>query len=172
MGEFLHAAGTAAAGAMLARRAAHTAGTVAQSAGKTGQAAVRGVQTQVATWQGAGAAINEMDAFKGMSGRQKFMAQMGAFATMTGERIKNNAVTLVTGNQSRMDGKGNRPHIASVGEGHSEDFHNKNGTEDFGDAREEARKATIRIHGGEADEEKKKKDDDKPAATASNEKRV
>jgi hypothetical protein len=171
MGEFLHAAGTAAAGAMLARRAAHTAGTVAQAAGKTGQAAVRGVQTQVATWQGAGQAINEMDAFKGMSGRQKFMAQMGAFATMTGERIKNSAVTLATGNQSRMDGKGDRPLVSSVGQGHSEDFHNKNGSQDYNDARENARQAAIKRFGGE-DGGKKEKDDDKPAATSSNEKRV
>jgi hypothetical protein len=112
-----------------------------------------------------------MDAFKGMNSRQKFMAQMGAFASMTGDRIKDSAATLLTGNQGKLDGNDKKPPIASVGQGHSEQFHNKNGSQNYNDAREQARKATVKRYGGE-DGGEKEKDDDKPPSTSSGENRV
>jgi hypothetical protein len=57
MGEFLHAAGTAVAGAAMAKRAAGTARAAVQGGGKAVQAGVRGAQTIDAAFQGSTAAI-------------------------------------------------------------------------------------------------------------------
>jgi type IV secretion system protein TrbL len=67
MGEFVHAAGTAAAGAMMARKAAVGMAGVAGGAGKAAQGAVRGAQTIGAELHGA-AAYGKMFSNEGRSG--------------------------------------------------------------------------------------------------------
>jgi type IV secretion system protein TrbL len=172
MGEFLQAAGTAAAGAVLARKAAHTGAQVLQGAGHAAQGGVRAMQTQAARWSGAGGAIEQMEretpGFKRKPGQQ-----LSAFGALTWQALKERAGEIVTGNQSKLDGEEGRPSIGSVGRGHADKFGNKNGTQTFNNAKEaseRAAKATLQKKLGSNDDAGKPGDE--PASTSQDEKRV
>jgi hypothetical protein len=103
MGEFLHAAGTAVAGAAMAKRAAGTAGAAAQGGGKAVQAGVRGVQTIDAAFQGSTAAIEAARKAAGgtLTKGQRFGIGLGALGGIIGNGVKNTAATLVTGQEKK-----------------------------------------------------------------------
>jgi type IV secretion system protein TrbL len=173
MGEFLHAAGTAAAGAMLARRAAQAGIGGLQHAAKTGQGAVRAGQTVAARWQGAGAAAGDA----GLAGFARFGAQLSGFGRLTTDSMVQRMGEAFTGAQSRLDGESGRPNIGRVGAGHSDKFLNKNGSQGYGDAlsaSREAANAHLQKKYGNKDDAGKPDDgkpDDDLASTSHDEKR-
>jgi type IV secretion system protein TrbL len=129
MGEFLHAAGTAVAGAMAARSAVK-AGAGALGAGhKAMQGGVRGVQTAAAAWKGAGAAIdaNEPDLTQG----QRFSRQVAATGKMALNGLKHSAATFFTGQEPKGESKGG---FTAVGKGHSAEHSTKSGAKSYGDS--------------------------------------
>jgi type IV secretion system protein TrbL len=129
MGEFLHAAGTAVAGAVAARNAVKTGGAILQSGHKTMQSGVRGIQTAAAAWKGAGQSIdaNEPTLTQG----QRLTKQVAATGKMALNGLKNNAAAFFTGQES----KGEKTEgFTAVGKGHSPDHNTKSGAKSYGDS--------------------------------------
>jgi type IV secretion system protein TrbL len=114
MGEFLHAAGTAVAGAVMAKRAATTGAALASGGGKALQAGVRGAQTIHAAYQGSVAAIEAARIASGgsLSKSQRFAVGAGALGSIIGTGVKNTTATLLTGQEKKEGG-------IAVGKGYS-----------------------------------------------------
>jgi type IV secretion system protein TrbL len=134
MGEFLHAAGTAAAGAVMARRAvgsavAITAG-AASTVGRAAQAGVRGTQTGFAMFSGAAHAADAA----GLAGGSRNKAVAGAFGAMLLSSAKQKMGETATGNKGKLDDDTKQQAIARVGGGYNQDNKNANGTQTFTDA--------------------------------------
>jgi type IV secretion system protein TrbL len=106
MGEFLHAAGTAVAGAAMAKRAAGTTMAAVKGGGKAVQAGVRGVQTIDAAFQGSTAAIEAAQKAAGgtLTRGQRFGIGTGALGGIIGNGVKNTAATLLTGQEKKKGG--------------------------------------------------------------------
>jgi type IV secretion system protein TrbL len=155
MGEFMHAAGTAAAGAVLARRTAGTgaalAGGAAAAAGKGTQAAVRGAQTGWAMYSGAKSAAEAA----GLAGGTRDKATRGAFGAMLLAGAKQSLGELATGTKGKLADKDGEPVIGRVGAGNSTKNQNADGTQGFKDAKEAAKTfTTSRIGQQKSDAEK------------------
>jgi type IV secretion system protein TrbL len=135
MGEFLHAAGTMAAGAMLARRTAHTVATVAQGAGHAAQGGVRAIQTSSAMIGGT------MDAIKsaGLSGSAARNAFSGAMGSMLLNGSKERINEMLTGTKGKLTDENGESIIARVGAGSNSKNSNANGTQSMPDATEAAK---------------------------------
>jgi type IV secretion system protein TrbL len=123
MGEFLHAAGTAAAGAVMAKRAAGTAGAALSGGAKAVQAGVRGGQTIDAAFKGSTAAVKTAQDASGetLTKGQQFRVGMGALGSIIGNGVKNTAARLLTGQEKKEGG-------ISVGGGYSVDNQAKDGS--------------------------------------------
>jgi type IV secretion system protein TrbL len=113
MGEFLHAAGTAAASAAMAKRAATAGGNALKTGGKAVQAGVRAIQTVDAAFSGSTVAVEAAQKAAGgtLTKGQQFGVRMGALSSIIGSGIKNTAATLLTGQEKKEGG-------ISVGGGH------------------------------------------------------
>jgi type IV secretion system protein TrbL len=154
MGEFLHAAGTAAAGAALARRTADTGAALAGGAlaatGKAGQAAIRTGQTGWAMYSGAKSAAEAA----GLSGGTRDKAARGAFGAMLLASAKQGIGEKLTGTKGKLaEGEDNT--IARVGAGQNRNNQNADGTQGFKDAQTAAKAfARNRINQQKADAEK------------------
>jgi type IV secretion system protein TrbL len=132
MGEFLHAAGTLAAGAMLARRAAGTAAGLAQTAGKTAQAGARTAQTGTAMLTGAAAGA----AHHNLTGSERARFIAGSFGAMLLSSAAQKAGEIATGNKGKLDGTDGKPPLARVGGGQSAENKNIDGTQNYDNAKE------------------------------------
>jgi type IV secretion system protein TrbL len=134
MGEFLHAAGTAVAGAALAKRAAGTGITAAAAGGKAAQAGARGIETIDAAYKGSTAAVNaaQKAAGKDLSNGEKFSVRMGALGNIIGNGIQNTAASLATGQQKKEGG-------ISVGGGYSQENRAKDNSRTKEDSNEKAK---------------------------------
>jgi type IV secretion system protein TrbL len=137
MGEFLHAAGTAVAGAVAARNMAKTGGEVLHAGHKTMQSGVRGIQTGAAAWTGAGNSIdaNEPNLTQG----QRFARQVAATGKMALNGIKNNTAAFFTGQESKGESSEG---FTAVGKGHSPDHSTKSGAKSYTDSVEGAENFT------------------------------
>jgi type IV secretory pathway TrbL component len=138
MGEFLHAAGTMAAGAMLARRAAHTTGTAAQTIGRTAQAGVRTAQTGAAMIGGTMSAIRD----SGLTGGAARRAAAGSMGAMLLNSSKERINEMLTGTKGKLTDEQGDSTIPRVGAGSSSKNTNANGTQGMADAREASRRST------------------------------
>jgi type IV secretion system protein TrbL len=142
MGEFLHAAGTAAAGAVMARRAATAGAAVtagaASKAGRAAQAGVRGAQTSFAMFTGAKSAAEQHS----LSGASRNKAVAGAFGAMLLAGAKQKMGEIATGTKGKLTDEKGEPTIARVGAGYSTENQNANGTQGFTDAQLASEKFT------------------------------
>jgi type IV secretion system protein TrbL len=140
MGEFLHAAGTAAAGAVMARRAVGTgaalAGGAASAAGKAAQAGVRGTQTSFAMFTGAASAA----AAAKLAGGSRNRAVAGAFGAMLLASGKEKLGEIATGRKGKLTNDNEENTIARVGAGQNRNNQNVDGSQSFKDARFAAEK--------------------------------
>jgi type IV secretion system protein TrbL len=143
MGEFLHAAGTAVAGAAMAKRAAAAGGAALNAGGKGVQAGVRAGQTAGAAYAGSTAAVKAAQEASGgtLTRGQQFGVRMGALSGIIGGEIKNTAAALLTGQEKKEGG-------ISVGGGYSAD----NKAKDNSRMREDSEK-TARAMGSRYGEE-------------------
>jgi type IV secretion system protein TrbL len=123
MGEFLHAAGTAVAGAAMAKRAAGAATAAAKGGGKAVQGGVRAAQTVDAAFQGSTAAVAAAQKAAGgtLTKGQQFGIGLGALGGIIGNGVKNTAVSLVTGQEKKAGG-------ISVGGGYAPENQAKDGS--------------------------------------------
>jgi type IV secretion system protein TrbL len=147
MGEFLHAAGTAVAGAVAARNLTKAGAGAAQAGHKTLQSGVRGVQTAAASWSGAGQAIdaNEPDLTQG----QRFAKQVAATGKMALNGLKNNAATFFTGQKPKGESKEG---FTAVGKGRSAEHGAESGAKTYGDSLKGAQNYTNKMYGYKAAE--------------------
>jgi type IV secretion system protein TrbL len=136
MGEFLHAAGTAAASAAMAKRAAAAGGSALKTGGKAVQAGVRAGQTAHAAYSGSTAAIDAARKAAGgnLTKGQERGIRMGALSSIIGGGIKNTAATLLTGQEKKEGG-------ISVGGGYSMDNKAKDNSRTHIDSEQAARSA-------------------------------
>jgi hypothetical protein len=106
MGEFLHAAGTAAASAAMAKRAAAAGGDALKTGGRAVQAGVRAGQTVDAAFSGSTAAIEAAQKAAGgpLTRGERFSVGMGALSGIIGGGIKNTAAALLTGQEKKEGG--------------------------------------------------------------------
>jgi type IV secretion system protein TrbL len=154
MGEFLHAAGTAAAGAAITRRAvgsgAALAGGTLAATGKTAQAGIRNAQTGWAMYSGAASAAEAA----GLAGGTRDKATRGAFGAMLLASAKQSLGEMATGTKGKLaEGEDNT--IARVGAGQNRNNQNADGTQGFKDAQLAAKTfAGNRINQQKADAEK------------------
>jgi type IV secretion system protein TrbL len=134
MGEFLHAAGTAAASAAMAKRAATAGGSALKAGGKAAQAGVRAGQTIDAAFSGSTAVVEAAQKAAGgtLTRRQQFGVRMGALSSIIGGGIKNTAATLLTGQEKKEGG-------ISVGGGYSMDNKAKDNSRTHVDSEQAAR---------------------------------
>jgi type IV secretion system protein TrbL len=134
MGEFLHAAGTAAASAAMAKRAATAGGAALKTGGKAVQAGVRAGQTVDAAFSGPTAAVEAAQKATGgtLTKGQQSAVRMGALSSIIGSGIKNTAATLLTGQEKKEGG-------ISVGGGHSLDNKAKDNSRTHVDSEQAAR---------------------------------
>jgi type IV secretion system protein TrbL len=160
MGEFLHAAGTAAGGAILAQRAAKAAGSAIHGVHKSGQEAVRNIGTNIATAHGASSAIDEMKQFEGLTPQQKFLKKASMFGSLTMDRWSDNAKTFFTGLDSKKGSK--EDYIANMGAGHDPDYRTKTGVQSYRDAEENAKKSATAKAGKSAEADKNSKPANNP----------
>jgi type IV secretory pathway TrbL component len=134
MGEFLHAAGTAAAGAVMAQRAARTAGSAVAGAAKAGgkavQGGVRGAQTNLAMFTGASAAANAHELAAGTKNR--FI--IGSMGAMLLAGAKERIGEIATGTKGKLADKNGDTTITRVGAGYSTENKNADGSQSMGDA--------------------------------------
>jgi type IV secretion system protein TrbL len=109
MGEFMRAAGTAAAGAYAAKRAYTGAANAVSTAGKTAHA---GLQTAGKTFAGLNAmasgvseAVNAEGDKRGWNKSERAQRWAGGMAGLIGQNVKNSAATFLTGveNRNRSD---------------------------------------------------------------------
>jgi type IV secretion system protein TrbL len=129
MGEFLHAAGTAAAGAVAARNVAKAGGSALKTGHKAMQGGVRGVQTAAAAWTGAGKAIDAND--PDLTPGQRFAKQAAATGKMALNGLKNNAAVFFTGQEPKGESSEG---FTGVGKGHSPNHSTKSGAKSYGDS--------------------------------------
>ena len=141
MGEFLHAAGTAAAIGVGAKAAANTVGQGLKSAHRTLQGGVRSGQTIAAAHSGAAAAFNASRQ-DGNSIAKSFANYAGFMGSAAMQGAKNSAATFFTGQKQRQDDKtnDNQGNIwktgFNVGGGHnSKDNTTESGARSFADAK-------------------------------------
>ena len=161
MGEFMRAAGTAAAGAYAAKKA--VAGT-ASAVQKTGAAAHKGLQKGVNTFggldamaKGVSSAVNAEGDRQGWSKGQRFAKTAGGVAGLIGQNIKNSASTFFTG----VENKGSKGNVSNMGKGKDTVSNSgADGKQTHGDARDSAEK----IQGDKLTNEKNNKP--KPPAQA------
>jgi type IV secretion system protein TrbL len=139
MGEFLHAAGTAVAGAVAARNAVKTGQQIIEKGHKTMQGGVRGIQTAAAAWQGAGQAISENE--PGLSPGERLSRQMAAVGKMGLMGLKNNAAAFFTGQEPKGEAEQG---FTAVGKGYSPNHHTKSGAKDYGDSVNGAKRSTYK----------------------------
>jgi type IV secretion system protein TrbL len=134
MGEFLHAAGTAAASAAMAKRAAAAGGAVLKGGGRAAQAGVRASQTAGAAFSGSAAALEAAQKVAGgtLTKGQQFGVRMGALSSIIGGGIKNTAASLLTGQEKKEGG-------ISVGGGYSMDNKAKDNSRTRDDSERAAR---------------------------------
>jgi type IV secretion system protein TrbL len=134
MGEFLHAAGTAVAGAAMAKRAAAAGGAALTGGGRAVQAGVRAGQTAGAAFSGSASAIEAAQRAAGgtLTTRQQFGVGIGALSSIIGSGIRNTAATLLTGQEKKEGG-------ISVGGGYSMDNKAKDNSRTRGDSEKAAR---------------------------------
>jgi type IV secretion system protein TrbL len=134
MGEFLHAAGTAAASAVMAKRAAAAGGAALKGGGKAVQSGVRGVQTIDAAFAGSTAAIEAAQKAAGgtLTRGQRSGIGLNALGGIIGSGIKNTAATLLTGQEKKEGG-------ISVGGGYAPENKAKDGSRTYDDSSEAAR---------------------------------
>jgi type IV secretion system protein TrbL len=134
MGEFLHAAGTAVAGAAMAKKAAGVTGAAMKGGGKAIQSGVRGAQTIDSAFQGSTAAIEAAQKAAGgtLTRGQQFGIGLGALGGIIGNGVKNSAATLFTGQEKKEDG-------ISVGGGYSMQNESKDGSRTHHDSSEAAK---------------------------------
>lgn len=139
MGEFMRAAGTAAAGAYAAKRA--IAGTSA-AVQKTGAAAHKGLQGTVNTFagldamrRGVSSAVNAEGDKQGWSGGQRFAKTAGGVAGLIGQNVKNSATTFFTGVENKGDHTEN---VSNMGKGKSANNTGADGKQTYSDAKEGA----------------------------------
>jgi type IV secretion system protein TrbL len=129
MGEFLHAAGTAVAGAVAARNAVKAGTGVLDAGHKAMQGGVRGLQTAAAAWKGAGNAIDA--SAPNLTQRQRFARQAAATGKMALNGLKNNAGVFFTGQEPKGESEKG---FTAVGKGHSPDHSTKSGAKSYGDS--------------------------------------
>jgi type IV secretion system protein TrbL len=134
MGEFLHAAGTAVASAVMAKQAATAVGTAIKTGGRAVQTGVRAGQTVDAAFSGSTAALEAAQkAAEGtLTKGQQFGVRMGALSSIIGNGIKNTAATLLTGQEKKEGG-------ISVGGGYSMDNKAKDNSRTHSDSEQAAR---------------------------------
>jgi type IV secretion system protein TrbL len=134
MGEFLHAAGTAAASAVMARKAAGVTAAGLTGGGKAVQAGVRGAQTIDSAFTGSTAAIQAAQKASGgtLTKAQQFGVGLGALGTIVGNGVKNTAATLLTGQEKKEGG-------ISVGGGYSMSNQAKDGSRTHSDSADTAK---------------------------------
>lgn len=140
MGEFLRAAGTAAAGAYAAKKAFSGA---ANTISGTGKAAHKGLQTAGRTFAGLDAmsrgvseAVNAQGDIKGWNKDQRASQYLGGMAGLIGQNIKNSASTFVTGVENTRD---NTKGISSFSKGSTINNKGVNGTQTKQDAQNGAK---------------------------------
>ena len=140
MGEFLHAAGTAAAIGVGARAAANTVGQGLKSAHRTLQGGVRSGQTIAAAHSGAAAAYNASRQ-DGNSIAKSFVNYAGFMGSAALQGAKNSAATFFTGQKQRQEnskdvGEGNVWKTGfSVGRGQNGENTTESGARSGADAR-------------------------------------
>jgi type IV secretion system protein TrbL len=137
MGEFLHAAGTAVAGAVAARNAVKAGTGLTQAGHKAMQGGVQGLQTTAAAWKGAGQAIDAHD--PNLTQGQRFARQVAATGKMALHGLKNNAAAFFTGQETKGTGKGE---FVGVGKGHDINNSTKSGAQSYGNTVESAKEFT------------------------------
>ena len=140
MGEFLHAAGTAAAIGIGAKAAANTVGQGLKSAHRTLQGGVRSGQTIAAAHSGAAAAFNASRQ-DGNSIAKSFVNYAGFMGSAALQGAKNSAATFFTGQKQKQEniekvGEGNVWKTGfSVGKGQNGENTTESGARSFADAK-------------------------------------
>jgi type IV secretion system protein TrbL len=134
MGEFLHAAGTLAAGAVLARKAAGATVGAARMAGGAAQAGVRTAQTGAAMFTGAAQAASGLN-LKGSERARYIAGNMGAMLLASG---KERLGEMATGNKGKL-AEDEKNTMARVGGGQNPKNKNVNGSQSYNDAVEGAK---------------------------------
>jgi type IV secretion system protein TrbL len=134
MGEFLHAAGTAVAGAVAARNAVKFGQQTLEKGHKAMQGGVRGLQTVAAAWNGAGQSIENNE--PGLTQGERLTRQVEATGKMALMGLKNNAAAFFTGQEPR--GRQNDGFI-QVGKGYDDKNDTKSGARNYSNSVEEAK---------------------------------
>jgi type IV secretion system protein TrbL len=141
MGEFLHAAGTAVAGAVAARNAVKAGQQALTTGHKAMQGGVRGLQTVAAAWNGAGESIKNNE--PGLSQGERLSRQVAATGKMALMGLKNNAAVFFTGQEPRgKQGDG----FIKVGGGYDPNNATKSGARNYRDSVLEAKTNTDKMY--------------------------